>query len=149
MSESSKRRERALAVYEQMGWGENAAVRELDPDLWSHITDHLFGEIWARPGLSLRERELITLAVLMSFMTDGIMTHMRRAHHLGITFDEMKEVVLHAGAYLGTPVAIWSMRRLKQVQAEHEAENGAKGGATKGGRRKSPSPRAGNRGKAK
>lgn len=41
----------------------------------------------------------------------------------------MKELVLHAGAYLGTPVAMWSMRKLKQVQAEHEAALAAgKGG---------------------
>ena len=51
------RRERGLAVYKEMGWGENESVKELDEDLWQFITDIGFGEVWSRPGLSLRERE--------------------------------------------------------------------------------------------
>ena len=54
MSDTDDRRARGLAVYEQMGWGENTAVKELDEDLWRFTTDVLFGEIWSRPGLSLR-----------------------------------------------------------------------------------------------
>jgi 4-carboxymuconolactone decarboxylase len=84
------RRARGLAVYQAMGWGENAAVKELDEDLWQLTTDVLFGEIWSRPGLSLRERELVTLAALMAAKADGIALHMRNAHNLGISFDEMK-----------------------------------------------------------
>ena len=122
MLDPAKRRQRGLAVYKEMGWGENEAIREVDEDLWQLTTDFLFGEIWARPGLSLRERELITLTILMSCMTDGMITHMRRAHHLGITFEEMKELVLHATYYLGTPSGMWAMRKLKAVQAEHEKE---------------------------
>ena len=54
MSDTDDRRARGLAVYQQMGWGENTAVKELDEDLWRFTTDVLFGEIWSRPGLSLR-----------------------------------------------------------------------------------------------
>ena len=54
MLDPKDRRARGLAVYRQMGWGENAGVKELDEDLWQLTTDVLFGEIWARPGLSLR-----------------------------------------------------------------------------------------------
>jgi hypothetical protein len=38
------RRARGLAVYQAMGWGENAAVKELDEDLWQLTTDVLFGK---------------------------------------------------------------------------------------------------------
>ena len=112
------RRARGLAVYEAMGWGENAAVKELDEDLWQITTDVLFGEIWSRPGLSLRERELVTLAALMAAKADGIALHMRNAHNLGISFDEMKEVILQATIYLGMPKALFAMRKLKAVMAE-------------------------------
>ena len=81
-------------------------------------TDFLFGEIWARPGLSLRDRELITLTTLMAVKTDGISTHLRNAHHLGITYDEIKELILQATYYLGTPKGIFAMRKLKEVMAE-------------------------------
>jgi hypothetical protein len=45
MADESDRRARGLAVYKQMGWGENTAVKELDEDLWQFTTDVLFGEI--------------------------------------------------------------------------------------------------------
>src|SRR5947209_15732548 len=109
------RRAKGLAVYKEMGWGENEGVRALDPDLWQFTTDVLFGEIWSRPGLSLRERELVTLATLMAAKADGIALHMRNAHNLGITFDEMKEVILQATIYLGMPKALFAMRKLKAV----------------------------------
>jgi len=119
---ASKRRERGLAVYKEMGWGENEGVKALDADLWAFTTDVLFGEIWARPGLSLRERELITLGVLMAAKADGIALHMRNAHHLGISFDEIKEVILQCTVYLGMPKALFAMRKLKAVMAEAGAQ---------------------------
>ena len=123
MMDPKDRRERGLAVYQAMGWGENAAVKELDEDLWQITTDMLFGEIWSRPGLSLRERELVTLAALMAAKADGIALHMRNAHNLGISFDEMKEVILQATIYLGMPKALFAMRKLKAVMAEAAASS--------------------------
>ena len=116
------RRERGLAVYKEMGWGENESVKELDEDLWQFITDIGFGEVWSRPGLSLRERELIVLAALMAVKADGIVAHMSRAHHLGITFDEMKELVLQLTIYLGMPKGLFAMRKLKGVMADAESK---------------------------
>ena len=104
------------------------AVKELDEDLWRFTTDVLFGEIWSRPGLSLRERELVTLATLMAAKADGIALHMRHAHNLGISFDEMKEVILQATIYLGMPKALFAMRKLKAVMAE--GEGGGSGAKT-------------------
>jgi len=112
------RRERGLAVYKEMGWGENEGVKELDEDLWNFTTDVLFGEMWSRPGLSLRERELITLGVLMESKADGIALHMRNAKHLGITYDEIKEVILQCAIYVGMPRTLFAMRKLKAVMAE-------------------------------
>ena len=122
----NERRARGLAVYQAMGWGENAPVKDLDEDLWQLTTDVLFGEIWSRPGLSLRERELVTLAALMAAKAAGIALHMRNAHNLGISFDEMKEVILQATIYLGMPKALFAMRKLKAVMAEGEGGTGAK-----------------------
>ena len=120
MADADSRRKRGLEVYRKLGWGENAGVKELDEDLWAFTTDVLFGEIWSRPGLSLRERELVTLATLMAAKADGIALHMRHAHNLGITFDEMKEVILQCTIYLGMPKALFAMRKLKAVMAEKE-----------------------------
>jgi 4-carboxymuconolactone decarboxylase len=127
MLDEKSRRERGLEVYRKMGWGENAGVKEIDEDLWAFTTDVLFGEMWARPGLSLRERELVTLATLMAAKADGIALHMRNAHHLGITYDEMKEVILQCTIYLGMPKALFAMRKLKAVMAEKDAQKSIDG----------------------
>ena len=121
MLDAKDRRKRGLELYKKMGWGEHALLNELDEDLWGFTTDVLFGEIWARPGLSLRERELITLATLIAAKADGMALHMRNAHHLGITFDEIKELILQCTIYLGMPKALFAMRKLKAVMAEKEA----------------------------
>ena len=122
MFDPKGRRERGLAVYKEMGWGENESVKALDEDLWQFITDIGFGEVWSRPGLSLRERELIVLGALMAVKADGIVSHMRRAHHLGITHDEIKELILQLTIYLGMPKGLFAMKKLKEVVAEAGAQ---------------------------
>jgi len=78
----------------------------------------VFGEVWARPGLSLRERELICLAVLITLGTEGMDLHLRHAGTLGITENELKEVIFQAMYYAGQPRGLFAMKRLKMVMAE-------------------------------
>src|SRR3954469_24564657 len=121
MSFEQERRARALEIYKKMGWGENEGVREADAELWKIITDVMFGEIWSRPGLSLRERELITLGVLVADRAEGMKLHMRHAHKLGITFDQMREVIFQVMYYAGQSKGLFAMRRLKEVMQESGA----------------------------
>ena len=118
MDYEKERRARALAIYEKMGWGENEIVKEADEELWKIITDIMFGEIWARPGLSLRDREMVTLAALVMEKADGIKLHMRHAHNLGITFDEIREVIFQVMYYAGQAKGLFAIRRLKEVMQE-------------------------------
>ena len=118
MDYEKERRARALAIYEKMGWGENEIVKETDEELWKLITDVMFGEIWARPGLSLRDREMVTLAALVMEKADGIKLHMRHAHNLGITFDEIREVIFQVMYYAGQAKGLFAIRRLKEVMQE-------------------------------
>lgn len=115
---SEEHRRKGLELYEKMGWGENEGVKQADMDLWRYTTDFLFGEIWARPGLSLREKELVTLAVLMEAKADGISIHMRNANKVGISYADIKEVILQATYYLGMPRGLWAMRKLRAVMDE-------------------------------
>ena len=118
MDYEKDRRARALAIYKKMGWGENEVVKETDEELWKIITDIMFGEIWARPGLSLRDREMVTLAALVMEKADGIKLHMRHAHNLGITFDEIREVIFQVMYYAGQAKGLFAIRRLKEVMQE-------------------------------
>lgn len=116
--EQSERRQRALDTYKKMGWGENETVKEIDGELWKIITDVMFGDIWSRPGLSLRDREMVTLGLLVADKAEGMKLHMRNAHHLGITYDEMREVIFQTMYYAGQSKGLFAMRRLKEVMAE-------------------------------
>ena len=88
MSHDQERRARALEIYRQMGWGENEVVKEIDGELWKLITDVTFGEIWSRPGLSLRDREMVTLAALvrmkLTSYRDKDRTHLRDLIEVGL-----------------------------------------------------------------
>lgn len=120
--EQSERRRRALDTYRKMGWGENEIVKEIDGELWKIITDVMFGDIWSRPGLSLRDREMITLGLLVADKAEGMKLHMRNAHHLGISYDEMREVIFQTMYYAGQSKGLFAMRRLKEVMAEAGAQ---------------------------
>ncbi|WEK46370.1 MAG: carboxymuconolactone decarboxylase family protein [Candidatus Andeanibacterium colombiense] len=109
------RHQRGLDVLEALGWGHNEATRELDEDLWRIVTETNFGTIWARPGLSLRERELICIAILIARGAHGVAMHFRNATHLGFTDAELKEIVLQTIPYAGLPRAISAMSLLKRT----------------------------------
>jgi 4-carboxymuconolactone decarboxylase len=118
MSFEQERRARALEIYKKMGWGENEGVKEADMELWKIITDVMFGEIWSRPGLSLRDRELITLGALVMDRAEGMKLHMQHAHNLGITFEEIRETIFQVMYYAGQSKGLFAIRRLKEVMKE-------------------------------
>jgi len=118
--EPDPREAAGLAILAQLGWGENEGVRELDEDLWRIVTETNFGTIWARPGLSLRERELICLSVLITLGAHGVALHFKHAHELGFTPEELKEIILQVIPYAGLPKALQAMAILKRTQAGEE-----------------------------
>ena len=122
MSYEQERRARALALYQKMGWGENEGVKEADEELWKIITDVMFGEIWSRPGLNLRDREMVTLAALVMDKADGMKLHMRHAHKLDISFNEIREVIFQVMYYAGQAKGLFAIRRLKEVMDETGAK---------------------------
>jgi len=122
MSYEQERRARALDIYRKMGWGENEGVKEADMELWKIITDVMFGEIWSRPGLSLRDRELITLGALVMDRAEGMKLHMQHAHNVGITYDEIRETIFQVMYYAGQSKGLFAVRRLKEVMQEAGAK---------------------------
>lgn len=76
------------------------------PDFMSYTSDLLLGEVWNRPGLSQRDRSLITVAALVtSHSVNQMPHHFERALANGITLDELKEIFLHLAFYAGWPAA--------------------------------------------
>ncbi len=116
------REQAGLAIIEQLGWGQNEGVKELDEDLWKIISEANFGTIWARPGLALRDRELICMSILIAIGAHGVAIHFKHAKVLGFTDDEIKEIILQTIPYAGLPRALSAMALFRKIQAGAELE---------------------------
>lgn len=91
-------------------------VGDFAPKLVSLTDDVLFGDVWARPELSARERSLITVASLItSGSTEQLTGHLRRARNNGLSETELKEVITHLAFYAGWPKAMSAITVAKQV----------------------------------
>ena len=83
------------------------AVRQTVPKLIDLTEKVLFGDVWERPGLSKRDRSLITVATLVALnRTEQLKGHMQRALDNGVTKDEISELITHLAFYGGWPVAM-------------------------------------------
>jgi len=86
----------------------------------TEITDTtLFGDVWQRPGLSPRDRSLITVASLIAlYRTNELPFHLKKALENGVTREEIIEVVTHLAFYSGWPTASTALTIVRQVFAE-------------------------------
>ena len=93
-----------------------SAMAEVSPKLAELTADVLFGDVWERPGLSKRDRSLITVATLIAlYRTDQLRGHIGRALDNGVTKDEIGEVINHLAFYAGWPTAANAVRVAKEV----------------------------------
>ena len=103
--------ERGMAVRREVLGDEHvdgAIERTTDftTDFQDLITRYAWGEIWSRPGLDRRTRSCITLAALVALgREEELAMHVRAAVRIGVTPDEIKEVLLHTAIYCGVPAA--------------------------------------------
>ena len=89
---------------------------ELMPRLGELTRELVYGDIWERPGLSKRDRSLITIAMLTAmYRTNQIRSHMHRALANGVTKDEIGEVLMHMAFYAGWPCAVNAFEVAKEV----------------------------------
>ena len=83
-----------------------AKTTEFTADFQDLITRYAWGEIWSRPGLDRRTRSCITLTALVALgREEELAMHIRAARRIGLTPDEIKEVLLHSAIYCGVPAA--------------------------------------------
>jgi 4-carboxymuconolactone decarboxylase len=75
-------------------------------DFLDFITEGAWGSVWSRPGLTRRERSLITLALLAALGHDEeVAMHVRATANTGATPEDIKEALLHVAVYAGVPAA--------------------------------------------
>ncbi len=92
---------------------------DIAPALADYTERVLFGEVWERPGLSKRDRSLITVATLIAlYRTNELSFHLQRALDNGVSRDELIEVITHLAFYAGWPTANTAVTIAKRVFEE-------------------------------
>jgi 4-carboxymuconolactone decarboxylase len=93
-----------------------AAATDFDRDFQSYITRSAWGEIWARPGLSLQTRHLLTIVMLATLnRQEELEMHLAATRNTGLTAEEVREALMHVAVYAGVPAANAALRTAKRV----------------------------------
>ena len=95
-------------------------LSELDSDLPRLITDYAFGSVVARPGLDLKVREMLTVASLISLgnATPQLELHMKAAINVGVSPEELLEVVIQMAVYAGVPACMNGLASYRKIMNE-------------------------------
>lgn len=122
----STRYERGLARLREVDGsaGEKVigALADISPDLGKYIIEFGFGDIYSRPGLTLQQRELATIAALTALGTaqPQLKVHIAAALNVGLSRSEIIETMLQMSLYAGFPAALNGVFAAKEVFALHD-----------------------------
>lgn len=122
MSTSDKRKKGIEKFAEVMQF----APPDLPADTFLDATiEHLFAEVWARPGLGVRERRLVTLTLLMCLGNEmTLKLHFGAAMKSGDLSDtEIDELILHVAHYRGWPAAAVASQVVRQLRSERGSQS--------------------------
>ena len=124
MSDNIERHERAQKMYRAyMGRDYKMTITPHDPasikDISQLTVDRCYGDSWSKTRLDMKTKSLITISMLVAVgIEPELKTHIRAAHHQGVTKDEMVEWLVHVNSYLGTPRSVVALRIARQVWQE-------------------------------
>ena len=99
------------------------ALSDLAPDLGRYIVEFGFGDVYARPGLSLRDRQLATVAALAALgnAQTQLVAHIEGALAVGVTREEVVEVIIQMALYGGFPAAMTAVDAARTAFASADA----------------------------
>ena len=122
--DSADRFERGLAklkeIYVDRAEMLVAALGEVAPDLGRYVVEFGFGDIYCRPGLDLKSREIATVGALTALGTAApqLRAHIHAALNVGCSQEEVVEVILQMALYAGFPATINGIQAAKEVFME-------------------------------
>lgn len=87
------------------------AASEFTREMQEFVTEYCWGAVWGRPGLELRTRSMLNIAMLTALnRSHELGVHIRGAINNGVSEDEIKEVIMQAAVYCGMPAGLESFR---------------------------------------
>lgn len=101
------------------------SLQDICPDLAKYTIEYPFGDIYARPGLDLKSREIATVAALTALgnCAPQLKVHLHAALNVGCSEDEIKEVIIQMSGYAGFPAALNGMFAFKEVLSARNKQN--------------------------
>lgn len=96
-----------------------SALADIAPDFATYLLEFPFGDIYSRPGLDLRGREIATIAALTAMGTAApqLKVHIEAGLNVGITQEEIVEIIIQMAVYAGFPAALNGLSIAKEVFA--------------------------------
>ena len=97
------------------------SLKDIAPDFARYLIEFPFGDIYARPGLDLRSREVATIAALTALgnAAPQLKVHIAAGLNVGLTQEEITEVIMQMAVYAGFPAALNGLFAAKEVFAAH------------------------------
>ncbi len=95
------------------------ALAGIAPDFATYLLEFPFGDIYSRPGLSLRDREIATIAALAAMGTarPQLQVHIGAGLNVGLSQEEITEILMQMAVYAGFPAALNGLFAAKEVYA--------------------------------
>ncbi len=101
-----------------------ANATDFDRDFQQFITSYAWGSVWTRPGLDVKMRSLLTIAILATLgRAEELKLHVGATRNTGATPDEVRETLMHVAVYAGVPAANAAFRIAKDALADAAKEN--------------------------
>lgn len=98
-----------------------AGKTDLDKEFQEYITSNAWGTVWSRPGLTRRERSMITIALLSALgHEDELALHLKATRNTNTSREDVKEVLLHTAVYAGVPAVNKAFKIVKDVLNENK-----------------------------
>jgi 4-carboxymuconolactone decarboxylase len=119
-----ERGQRALAEIDgEAGQKVAAALADIAPDFATYLFEFPFGDIYSRPGLDLRSREIATIAALsaMGNAAPQLKVHIEAGLNVGLSREEIVEILMQMAVYAGFPAALNGLFAAKEVFAKRAA----------------------------
>lgn len=126
-SEKTEKYEKGLAIRKKVLGAEYveksiANADEFSLPMQELSTEYCWGHVWSRPGLELRERSMINIAMISALnRPHELKLHIKAALGNGLTREQIREILLQVAIYCGVPAGIDSTRIAREAFAEVDA----------------------------
>jgi 4-carboxymuconolactone decarboxylase len=100
------------------------SLKDIAPDLARYVIEFPFGDVYSRPGLDLKSREIANVSALTALgnAVPQLKVHIHAALNVGCTREEVVEIIIQMAVYAGFPAALNAMFAAKEVFAERDAK---------------------------